>query len=51
MSKDHFHYTEIFDWEKHAYSILFKFIPQFAEKCNSQAEFAFRMTKGTYGND
>lgn len=51
MGKDTFHNIEIFDWGEHAYSILYKYIPQFADRLNAESEYAFRMTKGCFGSE
>jgi hypothetical protein len=50
MNKDTFHILDDFNWEEHSYSILHKYLPPVAEALNKQSEFAFKMTKGCYGN-
>lgn len=39
------HNVDDFNWEEHVYSILLKYLPNFAECLNSESVFAFQMTK------
>lgn len=40
-----------FNWEEHVYSILFKFMPAFADCLNNEAIYGFQMTKNTFGQN
>jgi hypothetical protein len=51
MNKDNFLSLENFNWSEHAFSILYKFIPHYAESVNSETEYASRMTKGLFGTE
>jgi hypothetical protein len=50
IGKENIHNTEDFNWEEHVYSILLKFVPDYAEAQNQQMTYAFEMTKGCFGN-
>lgn len=51
MGKDTFHNLENFDWGEHAYSILYRYIPQFANHIQTESEYAFSMTRGCFGSE
>jgi hypothetical protein len=51
MKIDSWHSIEDFNWEEQAYGILHKYNAPLAEAINQQSEFAFQMTKGTFGSE
>ena len=51
MGQDTFHNTEDFDWGEHAFNILHKYSPQYADCVNEETEYAFSMTRGCFGSD
>ena len=40
-----------FNWNDHAYGILYNFNPEIAENIQNETEFAIGMTKGHFGYD
>jgi hypothetical protein len=51
MRIDSWHSIEDFNWEEQTYGILYKYNAPLADAINQQSEFAFNMTKGTFGNE
>jgi hypothetical protein len=51
MKIDSWHSIEDFNWEEQTYGILYKYNAPLADAINQQSEFAFKMTKGTFGNE
>ena len=51
MNVDKFHNLEDFSWEKHAYSILYKYTPNYADDLNFESEYLFNMSKNLFGTE
>lgn len=50
VKKDTQHNIDDFNWEEHVYSILLKYVPQFAECLNNESVYALQMTKRSFGS-